>query len=152
MCARTTPANLDAGPAAAQRRAPRRGFIGDRSGGAMLEFAMLGPVFIVFIIGFFQVAWAMYSASTVRYALHNSARALVLNPAMSQSDFQTMVKSAVTPLAAPDVSVSLTKTSPNAGLQLSQATATYSYQIVIPFVPTYHGQFTTSFLQSGTSY
>lgn len=113
---------------------------------------MLGPVFLLFIIGFFQVAWAMYCASTVRYALHNSARALVLNPAMSQSDFQTMVKAAVTPLAAPDVTVTLTKTSPNAGLQLATATATYSYQIVIPFFPTYSGQFSTSFLQSGTSY
>ncbi len=133
-------------------RVRRRRFIGDRSGSAALEFAMLGPLFLIFIIGFFQVAWAMYSASSVRYALHNSARALVLNPAMSQSDFETLVKSAVTPLTAQDVSVTLTKTTPNAGLQLSQATATYSYQIVIPLLPTYNGQFTTSFLQSGTSY
>jgi Flp pilus assembly protein TadG len=118
----------------------------------MLEFALLGPVFLMFIIGFFQVAWAMYCATTVRYALHNSARALVLNPAIDQSTFQTMVKSAVTPLAAQNVSVTLTKTSPSNGLQLSSATATYNYQIIIPFVPTYNGQFTTSFVQSGTSY
>lgn len=137
---------------ASPRRTTARRFLGDRHGGAALEFAMLGPVFLMFIIGFFQVAWAMYCASSVRYALHNSARALVLNPSMSQSDFQTMVKSAVTPLAAQNVSVSLTKTTPSSGLQLSQATATYNYQIVIPFVPTYNGQFSTSFLQSGTSY
>ncbi len=113
---------------------------------------MLGPVFLIFIIGFFQVAWAMYCATSVRYALHNSARALVLNPTMSQSDFQTLVMSAVTPLAAQNVSVSLTKTTPSSGLQLSTAVATYNYQIVIPFVPTYNGQFATSFVQSGTSY
>ena len=129
-----------------------RRFIGDRSGSAMLEFALLGPVFLMFIIGFFQVAWAMYCASSVRYALHNSARALVLNPTMSQSDFQTLVMSAVTPLAAQNVSVNLTKTTPSSGLQLSTAVATYNYQIVIPFVPTYNGQFATSFVQSGTSY
>jgi Flp pilus assembly protein TadG len=117
-----------------------------------MEFALLGPVIIVFMIGFFQVAWAMYCASSVRYALHNSARALVLNPSMSQTDFQAMVKSAVTPLAAQNVSVTLTKSTPGAGLQLSSATATYSYQIVIPFVPTYNGQFSTSFLQSGTNF
>ena len=46
----------------------------------MLEFALLGPVFILFLIGFFQVCWAMYCANSVRYALHNSARALVLKP------------------------------------------------------------------------
>lgn len=124
----------------------------DQDGGAALEFALLGPVFLIFIIGFFQVAWAMYCASSVRYALHNSARALVLDPGMSQSDFQALVKSAVSPLAAADVTVTLTKTSPNAGLQLATATATYSYQIVIPFVPTYNGQFSTSFLQTGTNY
>jgi Flp pilus assembly protein TadG len=133
------------------QRAGRR-FLRDRQGGAALEFAMLGPVFLMFMIGFFQVAWAMYCASSVRYALHNSARALVLNPAMSQTDFQTMVKAAVTPLAAQDVTVTLTKASPNAGLQLSTATATYNYQIVIPFVPTYNGTFSTSFLQSGTNF
>lgn len=130
----------------------RRRFAGDRSGGAALEFALLGPVFIMFLIGFFQVAWAMYCASSVRYALHDSARALVLNPSMSQSDFQNLVLSEVTPLAAENVSVSLTKTTPSTGLQLSQAVATYSYQIVIPFMPTYNGVFSTSFLQSGTSY
>jgi len=117
-----------------------------------MEFALLGPVILMFMIGFFQVAWAMYCASSVRYALHNSARALVLNPGMTQTDFQTMVKAAVTPLAAPDVTVTLTKTSPTAGLQLSTATATYNYQIVIPFAPTYNGTFSTSFLQSGTNF
>jgi Flp pilus assembly protein TadG len=137
----------------ARRRqgAPRR-FLANRHGGAALEFAMLGPVFLMFIIGFFQVAWAMYCASSVRYALHNSARALVLNPAMSQSAFQSLVQSAVTPLAAENVSVSLTKTFPNAGLQLAQATATYDFQIVTPFMPTYHGHFSTSYLQSSTSF
>jgi Flp pilus assembly protein TadG len=134
-------------PAARARR-----YLGDRHGGAALEFAMLGPVFLMFMIGFFQVAWAMYCASSVRYALHNSARALVINPSMSASDFQTMVKSAVSPLAAENVTVTLTKTTPSSGLQLSTATATYSYQIVIPFMPTYNGTFSTSFLQSGTSY
>ena len=136
----------------ADRRVHGRRFFRDRSGGAALEFALLGPVVLMFLIGFFQVAWAMYCASSVRYALHNSARALVLNPAMTQTDFQTMVKAAVTPLAAQNVTVTLTKTTPGAGLQLSNATATYNYQIVIPFVPTYNGTFSTSFLQSGTSY
>jgi Flp pilus assembly protein TadG len=130
----------------------RRRFLGNRSGGAALEFAFLGPVFLVFIIGFFQVAWAMYCASSVRYALHNSARALVLNPAMDQTTFQNLVMSAVTPLAAQNVTVTLTKTSPGNGLQLSLAQATYNYQIVIPFVPTYNGTFTTNFVQSGTNY
>ncbi len=134
---------------------PRRGwrrFADDRSGGPALEFALLGPVVLMFIIGFFQVAWAMYCASSVRYALHTSARALVLNPSMSQSAFQSMVMSSVTPLAGENVTVTLTKTAAGTGVQLSQATATYNYQIVIPFIPTYHGVFTTSFLQSGTSY
>jgi Flp pilus assembly protein TadG len=127
-------------------------FGGDRSGGAALEFALLGPVVLMFLIGFFQVAWAMYCASTVRYALHNGARALVLNPAMTQSDFQSLVTSQVTPLAQENVSVSLTKTSGGTNIQLSQAVATYTYQIVIPFFPTYNGSFSTSFLQSGTNY
>jgi Flp pilus assembly protein TadG len=130
----------------------RRGFIQDRSGSALLEFAVLGPVFILFVIGFFQVAWAMYCSHSVRYALHNSARALVLNPAMSQSDLQAMVQAAVSPLVAQDVAVSLTKTFPNAGLQLATATATYDYQIVTPFMPTYHGHFSTTFVESSTSF
>jgi Flp pilus assembly protein TadG len=136
----------------ARPHGPGRRFAGDRSGGAALEFALLGPVILMFMIGFFQVAWAMYCSSSVRYGLHNGARALVLNPSMSQSDFQSLVKAAVTPLAAQDVTVTLTKTTAGTNLQLSQATATYNYQIVIPFMPTYHGQFQTSFLQSGTAY
>ena len=124
----------------------------DTSGGTALEFALLGPVFLVLLIGFFQVAWAMYCASSVRYALHNSARNLVLNPTMSQSDFQTLVQSAVSPLTSSNVTVTLSRTYPSSGLQLAQATATYSYQIVIPFIPTYNGVFSTTFIQPSTSF
>jgi Flp pilus assembly protein TadG len=124
----------------------------DRSGGAALEFAILGPVFLLLLIGFFQLAWAMFCASSVRYALHNSARSLVLNPTMSQSQLQTLVQAAVSPLARPNVSVSLTRAYPNSGLQLATATATYSFQIVVPFMPTYNGAFSTTFVQPSTSF
>jgi Flp pilus assembly protein TadG len=129
-----------------------RALAADRSGGAALEFAVFGPVFLLFVIGVFQVCWAMYCANSVRFALHNSGRALVLNPAMTQSQFQSLVRSAVTPLASPNVSVTLTKTFPSTGLQLATATATYSYQIVVPLMPTYNGTFSTTYLQSSTSY
>ena len=135
-------------------RRPRRlrRALADRSGAAMLEFALLGPVFILFLIGFFQVCWAMYNCNTVRFALHSTARQLVLNPAMTQSQFQIAVMAAVAPLASPDVTVTLVKTYPATGLQLSQATATYNYQVVMPFFPTYNGSFSTTFTQPGTSY
>jgi Flp pilus assembly protein TadG len=109
-------------------------------------------VVLLFVIGFFQVAWAMYCSSSVRYALHNSARALVIDPTISQGQLQQMVRDAVSPLASPNVNVTLTKTTVGTGLQVSQATATYSYQIVIPFMPTYNGAFSTTFVQSGTNY
>jgi Flp pilus assembly protein TadG len=136
----------------AKPRSRGRRFASDRSGGAALEFALLGPVVLMFVIGFFQVAWAMYCSSSVRYALHNSARALVIDPTISQGQLQQMVRDAVSPLASPNVNVSLVKTTVGTGLQVSQATATYNYQIVIPFMPTYNGSFSTTFVQSGTNY
>jgi Flp pilus assembly protein TadG len=92
----------------ARPRSRGRRFAGDRSGGAALEFALLGPVVLLFVIGFFQVAWAMYCSSSVRYALHNSARALVIDPTISQGQLQQMVRDAVSPLASPNVNVTLT--------------------------------------------
>lgn len=124
----------------------------EQSGAAILEFALLGPVFILFLIGLFQVCWAMYNCNTVRFALHNTGRQLMLNPTMTQSQFQTAVMAAVAPLANPQVTVTLVKSYPSSGLQLSQATATYTYQIVMPFFPTYTGNFSTTYTQSGTSY
>ena len=84
--------------------------------------------------------------------VHNSARSLVLNPAMSQGDLQTLVQSAVSPLASPNVTVTLSKTYPSSGLQLAQATATYSFQVVVPFMPVYNGAFSTTFVQPSTSF
>jgi Flp pilus assembly protein TadG len=129
-----------------------RRFAADGSGAAALEFALLGPVFLVFLIGVFQLCWAMYCSNTVRYALHNSGRQLVLNPALTQDQFQTLVRSAVTPLASPNVTVTLTKVSPSTYLQTATATATYTYQIVVPFFPTYNGAYTTTYVQTGTNY
>jgi len=85
---------------------------GGGSGGS--EFAMLGgPVAAHVMIGFFQVAWAMYwRQARLRYALHNSGPAPVSKPSMKPVDFQTIGEAAVTPWPAQGTSkVTLVKTS-----------------------------------------
>ena len=39
-----------------------RRYFRKNGGTSAIEFAMLGPLFLIFIIGFFQVAWALYIA------------------------------------------------------------------------------------------
>jgi hypothetical protein len=49
-------------------------FLGCTSGGSAVEFAILVPVYIMLLIGMFEVAWVMYIQSSMEGALRQGAR------------------------------------------------------------------------------
>lgn len=46
----------------------------DRSGGSMIEFAIVAPAFLLLFIGFFEVGYAAYRHSTISHAVSEAAR------------------------------------------------------------------------------
>ena len=61
-------------------------------GTAILEFALIAPVFILLLMGLFDYTWQMYAKQVLQGAVSNAARASTLETAASS---QTLIDAAV---------------------------------------------------------
>lgn len=73
----------------------RRRFLFDRSGASAVEFAIVAPVFLIFMFATFEVGWFYFVNSMVDGAATNAARSLrtgqAQNAGLSSGDFLTEV-------------------------------------------------------------
>jgi Flp pilus assembly protein TadG len=126
-------------------KAPRRGWRSDERGATALEFALVIPVAIVFLIGVFQIAWAMHVAATVRWALERDSRVLMMTPTTTADQLKTAMVTDMHGVANPQsLTVALATDSSNPASKIINATSTFSYPLWIPFVPTRTLNFTAT--------
>lgn len=114
-------------------RLPLRRWRGDRSGAAALEFAFALPILVLTLAGLAQFCWVQHCASSMRYAMSQASRALMLNPTMTESAFTSLVKSKLSN-ADGNVSISLSIATNN-GLKVATATGVYTPSISLIFGP-----------------
>jgi Flp pilus assembly protein TadG len=103
--------------------------------------ALVLPLFLVLVVTLLGFGWSMHCASSVRYALEESARQLPLDPSIDQARLQSMVQSRLQGLGDSNVTVALTQDSPSAGLVMAHATATYHFAVSVPFLSAYAGTY-----------
>ena len=112
-------------------------------GGSAVEFALIAPLLIVALFGIFAVGWGVHCISSLQLALEQSGRALQLDPTLSQSQLESMVKSKLTGLGDPHVNVSLT-TDNIAGVTIATISGTYVFDIAVPLLPSYGVDYQTA--------
>lgn len=119
--------------------------VADRRGSTAVEFAFIAPAFFALLFGLFQFGWAMHCSSSVRYALEQTSRSLMLNPAITQSQVETAVRSQLETIADPNnVTVTLTQETPSPGVTLVRATSLYQHVVSAPFLGDYTLNYTHS--------
>jgi Flp pilus assembly protein TadG len=112
----------------------------DEGGASATEFALVAPLFLAFIYGLFQVGWALHCASSVRYALEESARSVMLDENFTSSQVEGQMRARLSDIADPEIDVAMT-TETQSGMTLVHLDATYVHDIVIPFLPPYEVTF-----------
>jgi Flp pilus assembly protein TadG len=122
-----------------------KNFIRDNRGNAAVEFALVFPLFLIFIFGTFYIGWVTYGTYTVHHAVVQSARLLQLDPTTTQGELQTFVRSKVDAVGgSSNVTVTLTIDAASNGTQLARTTATYPMSFDVPLLGTYSFNYTTS--------
>jgi Flp pilus assembly protein TadG len=107
----------------------------DSRGAIAVEFALLAPVFIMVLLGGFQLAWTLHCAATVKWSLETSARGLMLDKTESASTLKANMLALLNGRAsASGLTVTITPVASAAG-NLLVASSTYNTTLVIPFVP-----------------
>lgn len=119
-------------------------FVSDQRGASAVEFAIVSPVLIVMLIGIVMFGWAMHSVHTVRLAVEEAGRALLLNNSLTQTQLQAMVQANLASVGAPSATLSLAADSSVAGVTAKRISATSAFTISVPFLPDYGITYTTS--------
>lgn len=105
-------------------------------GASAVEFAMILPVFVTMTLGTIQMSIVYYQAGSVQFALEETAREVMVDPSMTFSQIAMSIEDKVKSLTAQDVSV--TYSVDNSGpVAIAQVNATFSIEVVIPFVPAF---------------
>ena len=122
---------------------PRR-FCSDSEGGAILEFAILAPALLLFIVGILVGGWALHSVSSVRYALAEAGRALQIDPSLTADALTAIVRSRARAIEDPNLSVTLVVGEPNDGIKMAEATVDYVVSLQVPLLPPLDFDFQTT--------
>jgi len=106
----------------------------DEAGASAVEFAIVGPMLIMLLVGIFSIGWAIYNIATVHLAVEQAGRKLSLNPSLSQSDLSKLIQNQVDD---PNIVVSLSIDTQSGDQKLAHITADYTYTISVPMLPDY---------------
>lgn len=113
-----------------------RGFAAKDDGATAVEFALVSPVLFVLLFAVIQLAWVLHCAASVRWSLETNARSLLINPAISESQFQAALLADLGPLAdTQSLVVTLVPDATDPDAPFIRASSTYSPQIAVPFLP-----------------
>lgn len=108
-----------------------RRFGRDQRGGAAVEAALCLPVLVLMVMGAAWFGWSQHQLSTMRYALRTTARAVVIDPTLTQSQVSNLVKAEMGAQAA-SVTVTYTVVSTTSGREAT-LTGVYASTIQVPF-------------------
>jgi Flp pilus assembly protein TadG len=114
---------------------PVRRLAANRSGASALEFAIVGPAFLMMTVAVIMIGWSMNCISSLRTALEVSARALQIDTTLSDAALTTIVTNLLSTIGDPAVSVSVATDTSIAGVTMKQITGTYVFDINVPFLP-----------------
>jgi Flp pilus assembly protein TadG len=118
-----------------------RALPGDASGASALEFGMIAPLLIILLFGVFQIGWALHCASSVRYALEESARSLSIDQDITAAEVETAMRSRLDDFADPEISVTISEDTSTAGLHITNLHATYVHALEAPLLPAWELRF-----------
>lgn len=125
------------------RRRPRLSALpADRRGGAIIEFAIVGPVLFTILLAVVDVGRMFYVRQSLEYATEEAARYYMLNPTAATSTITTYLQGKMAGGMGSGISASYTDTAncnANSSVTCTLINATYSFN------------FATSYLGIGTT-
>lgn len=120
------------------------------SGSAAIEFAVLGPVFIVMVFGILCLGEIYFDTQTLQTAVESAGRTIALSSSVTQSQLQTAVQNGLGTIGNPAVTVSYTNTTIS-GVSVGHLSATMTRSYVVPLIKTYTLTYTAdTYLPSST--
>ena len=107
--------------------------LSDRRGGAVIEFAVLGPVLLTMLLGAVDVGRMFYVRQNLEYATEQAARYYMLNPTAQSSAVTAYLQGAMGGGVGSSVNVAYTDTANcngSSNVTCTTISATYSFSFI----------------------
>ncbi len=103
-------------------------------GTTAIEFAILAPVLLAFLLGITEFGRAFWIRQTLQFAVEEAARAALVNSALSASDISNLVTADLTGLQNVTPAITVTNSATQIGVSAS-APFTFIVPNLLPFGP-----------------
>jgi Flp pilus assembly protein TadG len=111
---------------------------GDKRGGAVLEFAIIGPVLLTMLLGVVEMGRMFYIRHALEYATEEAARYYMIHPSATTDDVTTALRAAMAGGMGASVSTpsyeDTTNCNGNSSVICTSITATYNYLPIAAFL------------------
>lgn len=116
-----------------------RGFFqkhcGER-GATAVEFALVAPVFLLFVLGIMDLGRLFYIKNIMQYAVEQAARHAMVNPTITQTALETFAENqAATLFSDITFSADAPGTDVAGGVTYRTITADYTFSYMLPLMP-----------------
>jgi Flp pilus assembly protein TadG len=111
-------------------------FFSDRRGATALEFAMVMPPFLILTVAAVLFGQAYYAIGSVQWAIERTARDMMLDGDLSETEFETRVRTLTRELTNMDYAVAYQDVT-YGEIRVTEITTTLTYNIQIPVLGTY---------------
>ena len=118
-------------------------FSADQSATALLDFAILAPLFILLVFGVIVFGWSLYTMSTVNLAAEHVGRLMQLDPSMSSEQVSQRVRAELPHLDQDNLDISVASETVT-GYRVARATVSYEFTLDLPLVGSYPLHYTTT--------
>jgi len=108
----------------------RSGFA-DSCGATAVEFAIIAPIFLMFVVGIMDFGRLFWIKSTMQYAVEQTARYAMVTPSASTAALQTYAAGESTVDGITFIAASSTVS----GINFRTITASYTFSFLIPLIP-----------------
>ncbi len=113
---------------------PRPSFFACLRGATAVEFALVAPVFLVFLLGTIEAGRALWIKSSMQFAVEETTRFAMVNTGATTSALETMALSKIPGLnVAPAITFTATSSS-SGGKNYMKVSASYDFKAVVPLV------------------
>jgi len=125
------------------KRGLLRRFIRARDGAAALEFAIVGNVFILVLMGISYTAIMLWHKSHLNWAVDAASRVAAVNTSVTQAQMTTAVNNYLTSVGMDTATVTYSVQT-QGGVKVGLISATLSETMTVPLLSTYHLTYSAS--------
>lgn len=107
-----------------------------RYGATAVEFAIVAPVFLIMVIGIFEISRALWIKGSMQYAVEETARYAIVNTSTDTTTLATYAQSKFSDSGVSAPGISFTAAQDTTGsIDYVTISASYNFQVIVTLVP-----------------